>query len=66
MLFLPKNDSLIVNILTVIEHSVKNKEKCEVSRVFLKIWKGISHPWIFLLSLMVKEMRIRGLLMLSY
>jgi len=37
MLFLPKNDSLIVNILTVIEHSVKNKEKCEVSRVFLKI-----------------------------
>ena len=27
MLFLPQNDTLIVNILPVIEHSVKNKEK---------------------------------------
>jgi len=26
MLFPPKNDSLLVNILPVIEHSVKNKE----------------------------------------
>jgi len=26
MLFLPKNDRLIVNILSVIKHSVKNKE----------------------------------------
>jgi len=32
MLFLPKKDSLIVNILSVIEHSVKNIENVKFPR----------------------------------
>jgi len=46
-------------MLPVIEHSVKNKENYEVFMALLRIWTCIPHPWIFLLSLMCKKIRIR-------
>jgi hypothetical protein len=37
MLFLPKNDSLIVNTLAVIEHSVKNKKNVKFQGISIYI-----------------------------
>jgi len=62
MLFLPKNDSLIVNILSVIEHSGNNKENVKFPECFQKKVQAYFTPLVFILPSMCKEMRDRRLL----
>ncbi len=47
MLFLPKNGSLIVNTLSVIEHSVKNKENVKFLWHCLKCGRAYLAPGYF-------------------
>jgi len=43
MLFLPKNYSLLVNMLPSTEHSVKNKENVKLPSHFLKYGRAYFH-----------------------
>ena len=66
ILFPLKNDSLLVNMLPVIEHSVKNIRKGKVPKTVLKFRMVVPPTWIFLLSLMCKKIKIRRPLFQSY